>query len=364
MSQLGRIGGTLLYDNLVRNGVDLSFKNHGVSDPLLYIDVNNGRVGVNQLPSNDLSVSGTTRSTNFIAGTDVDIYNVTVNSNSFSTNIVTGINIVPNQADPLVIMDHLQADNLDFKDNVISATSANGKITLDTNGTGIVDIYANTTVNGDLTVTGNIGITGNLSEYTNIIVGDAPLDTVVVVPDFSQSIIPGTTNTYDLGSLSKRWRSVYSHQNSDIGTLHYNDITVSMQMFIESGLPSISTLQSNDNLLLSPDTGITYIERYKFQGDEITNIDETLGTIGSTGIGYTRIMDNNGMVIPYGTNAERSGFYSTPEVGTTRWNTDNPADNYLECFDGTTWNLATGAGGSISAVENYDLANAYILMLG
>ena len=72
-------------------------------------------------------------------------------------------------------------------------------------------------------------------------------------------------------------------------------------------------------------------------------------------------MDTNALIIPAGTDAQRA---ASPEAGDTRWNTDNPLDNYMECFDGTTWNLATGPGGSISSVENYDLANAYILILG
>jgi hypothetical protein len=81
----------------------------------------------------------------------------------------------------------------------------------------------------------------------------------------------------------------------------------------------------------------------------------------STGIGYVRFVGTDGMIIPSGTNAQRP---VSAEVGDTRWNSDNPANNYLECFDGTTWIISTGPGGSISTVENYDLSNAYILMLG
>ena len=132
-------------------------------------------------------------------------------------------------------------------------------------------------------------------------------------------------------------------------------------MFIESGLPSISTLQSNDDLRLLPDTGNVFIERYKIETNNITNLDATAGILAATGIGYTRFVDNNALVIPAGTDAERN---ASPEVGDTRWNTEDPIDNYLECFDGTTWEIATGPGGSISTVENYDLSNAYILILG
>lgn len=362
MSQLGRISGPLLDANLNRLGVDLTFRNHPSSDDLLYLEVTGGKIGINKTPvTHKLEINATTKTTNLIVDTQAQLGNIVASNNNFTTYIISNITVRPNQTNPLITADHVKAGDLSFKDNIISNYQPNGKVKLDPNGTGIIDIQSSARVNADLSVTGNFNINGNLTEASNITVGDAPLDTVVVAPDFSQSIIPGDNLTYDLGSVSKRWATVYTHQNSDIGSLLYNDITVGSQMFIESSLPSISTLQSNDDLRLLPDTGNTYIERFKFEDDTILNIDSTVGTLASTGIGYVRFVGDNGIVIPAGTDAERN---ATPEVGDTRWNNTNPLDNFLECFDGTTWNLATGAGGSISTVENYDLANAYILILG
>jgi hypothetical protein len=362
MSQLGRISGPLLEANLNRLGVDLTFRNFSASDDLLYLDVTNNRIGVNkQSASRRFEINGTTNSPNLISTTSADIATITAATNTFSTDISSTIIVRPNQSNPLVTFDNMRAGDLDFKDNIVSNYAVNGGIELNPNGTGIIDIYANTTVNGNITVTGNTQINGNLTEATNIIVGDSPLDTVIIAPDFTQSIIPGDHLTYDLGTTLKRWRQVHVHQNLDIGSLSFNDVTVGLQLEIESGLPSIRTLQSNDDVILNSDTNNVDIERIRFNGDDITNLDATAFTIESTGIGYVRFMDDNALVIPAGTNAQRS---ASPETGDTRWNTNNPADNYMECFDGTTWNIATGAGGTISAVENYDLANAYILILG
>ena len=362
MSQLGRISGPLLDANLNRLGVDLTFRNYGVSDDLLYLKVTNNTIGVNKEPvTHKLEVDGTTRTTNLIVDTQAQFDNIVASTNNFTTYIISNITISPNQTSPLITADHIKAGDLSFKDNIISNYQSNGSVLLNPNGTGIVDIQSSTTINADLSVTGNFAINGNLTEATNIIVGDNIVDTVIIAPDFSQSIIPGDNIQYDLGSSTKRWRNIYSHQNSNIGSLIYNDITISDQMFIESGLPSISTLQSNDDLRLLPDTGNVFIERYKIETNNITNLDATAGILAATGIGYTRFVDNNALVIPAGTDAERN---ASPEVGDTRWNTEDPIDNYLECFDGTTWEIATGPGGSISTVENYDLANAYILILG
>ena len=362
MSQLGRISGPLLDANLNRLGVDLTFRNYSADEDLLYLDVTNNRIGVNKQPANRrVEIDGITHTTNLISTTSADIATITATTNTFSTDISSTIIVSPNQVNPLVTFDNMRAGDLDFKDNIIKNYAVNGGIELNPNGTGIVDIYANTTVNGNLTITGNTEINGNLTEATNIIVGDSILDTVIIAPDFTQSIIPGDHITYDLGTTIKRWRQVHVHQNLDIGSLSFNDVTVGLQLEIESGLPSIRTLQSNDDVILNSDTGNIDIERIRFNGNNITNLDATALTLTSTGIGYVRFMDTNALIIPAGTDAQRS---ASSEVGDTRWNTDNPADNYLECFDGTTWIISTGPGGSISTVENSDLANAYILILG
>jgi hypothetical protein len=362
MSQLGRISGPLLEANLNRLGVDLTFRNYSADDDLLYLDVTNNRIGVNKQPaSRRFEIDGVTHTPTLISTTSADIATITAATNTFSTDISSTIIVRPNQVNPLVTFDNMRAGDLDFKDNIIKNYTVNGSIELNPNGTGIIDIYSNITVNGNITVTGNTRIDGNLTEATNIIVGDSILDTVTIAPDFTQSIIPGDHLTYDLGTTLKRWRQIHVHQNLDITALSFNDVTVGLQLQIESGLPSISTLQSNDDVILNSDTGIVDIERIRFAGDDITNLDATAFTLASTGIGYVRFLGDNGIVIPAGTDAQRP---PSSEVGDTRWNTDNPLDNYMECFDGTTWNIATGAGGTISAVENYDLANAYILILG
>jgi hypothetical protein len=362
MSQLGRISGPLLDANLNRLGVDLTFRNYGADEDLLYLDVTNNRIGINKQPANRrVEIDGTTHSPNLISITSADIATITATTNIFSTDISSTIIVSPNQINPLVTFDNMQAGDLDFKDNIIKNYAVNGSIELNPNGTGIVDIYANATVNGDITVTGNTQINGNLTEATNIIVGDSILDTVIIAPDFTQSIIPGDNITYDLGTTIKRWRQIHVHQNLDIAALSFNDVTVGLQLEIESGLPSIRTLQSNDDVILNSDTGNINIERIRFNGNNITNLDATALTLTSSGIGYVRFMDTNALIIPAGTDAQRA---ASSEVGDTRWNTDNPADNYLECFDGTTWIISTGPGGSVSTVENSDLANAYILILG
>ena len=60
-----------------------------------------------------------------------------------------------------------------------------------------------------LDITGNAKIDGNLTLGGAITIGDATADTVNVVASLSSSLIPQTTNAFDLGSVTKIWRDLY-----------------------------------------------------------------------------------------------------------------------------------------------------------
>lgn len=365
MPELGRISGPLLNANLQRDGVDLTFRNGYLDPDLLYLNVSGRKISVNTIGAQDLNVIDDTHTVNLIVDNDASIDTVTISTNIFSTTS-GNIEISPNQDNPLAIFDIIRAGDLQFNGNVLENIAVNGSISLDPSGTGSVQL-SSATVNGDLSVTGNFTIDGNLTKYSDIIVGDTIYDTVTISPDFTQSIIPGADITYDLGrelgdSTTGRWANVYIHDNSNIDNLSYNNFTIGDQLQIDTETASIYTLQSNDSVIINPSTGITDTESIRIQGDSITNlIPDSALSISSTGIGYVRFMGDGGLVVPAGSDAQRN---ATPEVGDTRWNTDNPVDQYLECFDGTVWNIATGPGGSISTVENDDLGNAWILILG
>ena len=79
---VGRISGPLLKANLLRDGVDLAFETD-----LLYLDVVNGRIGIKtDSPTHDLTVNGTTRTTNLEVTNQLDIGNLTVLGNTITSN--------------------------------------------------------------------------------------------------------------------------------------------------------------------------------------------------------------------------------------------------------------------------------------
>jgi len=368
MSQLGRIGGQVLTDNLLRAGVDLAFETD-----LLYLDVTNQRIGINRsVPVYDLDVDSEIVTNNLTVSTQLSIDNIVVNSPNTFTTSVGGIDIFIAGSD--IYHARLATANLDVNDNYIASFS-NSNIILDPAGTGTVEFLANTNIVGDLVVgttiaPRNINISGDLSKQGSLIIGDQIMDTVTINTDFAQSIIPGDDLIWSIGentgdSSSRRWAQLHSPDWTNITTgawpgsgLRPQSMTVSDQMTLDGSINKISAIQSNEDLLLSPNTGIVYVERTKWQDSDITNLLNTPLTLGSTGIGYTQFVGTDAMLIPAGDNSQRR---LTPEVGETRWNTEI---GYLECFDGTIWVISTGGGEEVTNVIMEDLGHVYTLILG
>jgi hypothetical protein len=208
MSQLGRISGPLLKANLLRDGVNLAFETD-----LLYLDVINGRVGIKTAaPTHELTVAGTTRTTNLEVTTQIDLATFSINNNTISSSSST-INLVPSGSNPIVYQAKLVVDNLQLATNTIQITQANTDLNITTTGTGQVNVNSNMLVSGDLHATGDITADGN------ILLGNQPEDTVTFNADIASNIVPDITNLYTLGTDPSggghAWSAAYIH---DINT--------------------------------------------------------------------------------------------------------------------------------------------------
>ena len=202
MAQVGRISGPLLQANLERNGVDLAFRNDLNTTQLLYLDVNNGKIGVNTAtPTKELDIAGTTRTTNLIASTSLNTPGFDITGNTFR--VLTGdINL--NAADAIV-MANMENGTIRISDNIISTISSNANIDLTPAGTGTTEIINNLEVFGDIYTPGNITFGGDIT------IGDNDgNDTVTFQTDIDTSIIPDQTNQFDLGTPEKRWGDLYT----------------------------------------------------------------------------------------------------------------------------------------------------------
>ncbi len=358
LAQLGRISGKLLSANLERNGVDLTFRGGELDADLLYLDVNNMRIGVkSNPPTTDLEISGFTKISNdlLVTGTGVTIDNIIIGTNGTFSTVVGPINITPVGVDSYVQYKRVLTPDFEIETNYIQVISTNQNLELDAAGTGKIDIQSSTGIAGNLQVTGNIAATGDISLNGQFFIGDSPLDTVTVNPDFQQGLVTGTSNAYDLGSPSKRWAQIWI-TGVLADSLNTNLLTISDQTSFSGN--TISTILSNEDLLIQPDSGITSLESLDIQNNIINNTSLTDNLIlQHTGDGYLQFLDTNAIRIPAGDNSQRIGI----EVGETRWNNE---EGYLECFDGTVWQVSTGGGVVVTPAIMEELSRRYTLIFG
>ena len=307
MSQLGRIGGQVLTDNLLRAGVDLAFETD-----LLYLDVTNNRIGVrDSTPIYDLDVNSNIRTNELTVVSLLAVDNLRFNIPNTITTSVGGIDVYINGGGE-IFHDRVITNNLVFDGNQISSIS-NSNIILDPNGTGTVELRANTDITGDLAVTGNITMSGDLTGLGTLTLGDQTIDTVTVNTDFTQSIIPGDDVTYALGadagdSSPRRWAELHSPGWQNISTgiwpgsgLVPQTVTVSNQTTIDGNINKISAIQSNEDLILDPDTGILYVEKLKFETEfqlkHVLDNPNAFGTSVGDRFGYSIALDGNYAIV-------------------------------------------------------------------
>jgi len=275
MAQLGRITGPLLKQNLHRDNVDLKFSNTTFdSTPVLFLDVVNGRVGIkNDTPQFDLDVSTEIKSTNVQVDAVAKIDNVLISAPATFSTTLGPLNIMPQTAGSYMVFQRMRSDDLEFNDNTISGLNTNQTIELKPSGTGTVEVFSSTNIYGNLGVTGNITLDGDLTKLGNLIVGDELYDpdtglgdTVEIIPDFSQSIIPGDDGIWELGrdqldSSPRRWNQAFITDNLvNTDTPLPLEVRVSDQQKLDGVNNEIFALQSNDDMILAPDSGINIIE--------------------------------------------------------------------------------------------------------
>jgi len=237
--QNGRIGGGVLKDNLLRQGVDLNFKNTISDTALLHLDVNNSKISINsEAPVDELTIPTTLGTTNLV-GTYLNTGNYTL-QNSEITNNVDSIFLSSND---YIFATSIATDDLKFDFNTISTTTENQNIEIVPNATGVVNIRSNWNITGSLNATGNITFGGNLT------LGDNTQDNVNFEADVNSDIVLDQTTTHSLGSAEKKWNAFYSNllngQQISLSTIVVNDSSLGLR---QGNIFYVSTLGDNTNV--------------------------------------------------------------------------------------------------------------------
>ena len=206
--EFGRISGPLLAENLQRGGVDLAFET-----TLLYLDVTNGRIGINSdSPASTLFVNTEFRTPQLVVDTTFTTPNYSITTNRIQ-NLVGPVYLQPDQTNnPIISGPGFGTRNyatstsyLNVSDRLIQNVTTDSDINLRSLGTGRVLFNSSQLyVNGSLEATGKITFDGD------IIFGDNSTDNVSFGADVNSDLIPNINLTYDLGTDLKRWGTIHS----------------------------------------------------------------------------------------------------------------------------------------------------------
>jgi len=249
---VGRISGPLLKANLLRQGVDLAFETDLVYLKVTDPDSANHRVGIKTNdPTHTLHVNGTTRTTNLLVDTLAEIADISISATTISTTQDV-LSLLPSGASPVVYQAKLRVDDIDIENNVISTNSTNTNLELRPNGTGTVEVFADTNVYGNIHATGNITADGNIT------LGDANTDNITFAADVASNIVPDQDDTYTLGESGKRWADVWTNNLFadviDTGDLVVDNINLNLRQgniwyVAVNGSDSYSGTHQNDPFL-------------------------------------------------------------------------------------------------------------------
>jgi hypothetical protein len=237
MSEIGKISGQILADDLTRQGTDLVF-----DTDLLYLDVVNRRVGVkNTGPTTGFNVTGTIASDEIsVLAPNISPNFTTIGSLKFYTNTIQNavgdINLTATGATKYVKAKAWRSsDGLEFRGSDLQGTGTDQSINFYPTGTGQV-VVGQVGTEKDVAVNGDLRTTGTLTFGGDVTFGNSDSDNITFSSDINSSIRPeqpGATELWSLGQPGYTWNNLYS-QNVTVtdasfsGALNYGTVNLSL----------------------------------------------------------------------------------------------------------------------------------------
>jgi hypothetical protein len=309
---IGRISGPMLRANLERQGVDLS-----IETDLLYVDVNNNRIGINKaVPTKSLQVDNVTIENNQIRSVSGDL----------DLGAVADITITGGTDGFYLKTDG--SGNLSFAEVVTDFVISDGSNT-DTFNTGETLIFS-----------GTAPITTAVSNNQVTVAADDATVSTKGIASFDSNDFTVTS-----GAVSIKTNGV---SNDQLAGSIANDKLVNSSITIGLDSVSLGSTQTDLNGITSID-----VDNITIDGNTVSSTD-TNGNIvvDPDGTGQLVIQGNNAATIPSGTTAQRP----SGNAGDIRVNSET---GNFEYYDGSEWQAVAPSIG-VSTIDTFSGDNSTV----
>ena len=338
-------------ENGLTNAIKITYVSQAQGDRLILADTNGwtwlGHTAGSYLAgAGDLGTSTNRWKEVHIQKANVDT--LTFENNTISTNVSdANINLVSAGSGKVKI------DDLSFKTNIVASETGdlilNPSTDVTISATSDIKIPIGETAQRPSTL-GGIRYNTNINAYE----GTATSGSVSL-----QGIYDSDRDTYlDLSNNQFNFVTAGQTNHTLNGTLLESKGFSSDHKFSIDGNVISTDEQDGTIQLKSNGTGKTIIGDLQFQASDLfnnSNNNFVFNLTNTSGNGYLKIDNVNGMIPPLGNTAQRPG---TPEVGNTRYNTQL---EYLETWNGTNW---INAAGEVESIESNDVEQlAYLFNL-
>ena len=196
---VGKISGQMLESNLLRADMATGDENLAFETDLVFLDVFNKRVGINNsTPFRELLINSDLKTTDLIVDNLFTVPDFEITGNTISHD---GSNIII-ASTATISAGGLATDGILIDTGFIKSRRSNEDIDLVPAGSGTVNFLSNVEVLGNLHATGDITFDGSFT------IGNSDTDNVVFAADVAGDLIPDANLIYSIGSASKRFESV------------------------------------------------------------------------------------------------------------------------------------------------------------
>ena len=340
-------------ENGLTNAIKITYVSQAPGDRLILADTN-GWTWLGHTAGSYLAGAGDLGTTTN-RWKEVHIQKANVDTLTFQNNTIT-----PNASDGNINFvstgsGKVKVDDLSFKSNIVASETG--------------DLIFNPSTHVEVSATSDLRIPSGETAQRPATLGGIRYNTNI-------NAFEGTSTS---GSVSLQ--GIYDSDRDtylDLSNNQFNFVTAGQTnhtlngILLESGGFSSDHKFSIDGNVISTDeqdgtfqlrsngTGKTLIESLQFQSSDLynnSNNNFVFKLTNTSGNGFLKIQNVNGMVPPLGNDAQRP---SSPELGTTRYNTQR---EYVESWNGSNWINAAGEVESILEQDVEELAYVFNLIL-